>query len=168
MPRLGRFRYVEVPASPDARGRGTLVLLHGFPLNPSMWEPQLTLAANGWRIIVPELRGFGAGAGDPPATSIDDYAADTIDLLDALHIETAVVCGLSMGGYVAFAMFRHAPRYFHAMVLADTKSHGRFCGGGRRAERHAAAGRVRRARRRWRTRCCRSSSATRRGASGPT
>jgi len=89
-----------------------------------MWEPQLTLAANGWRILVPELRGFGAGAGDPPATSIDDYAGDTIDLLDALHIETAVVCGLSMGGYAALAMFRHAPRYFHAMVLADTKSQG--------------------------------------------
>ena len=57
-------------------------------------------------------------------TSIDDYAGDTIDLLDALHIETAVICGLSMGGYAAFAMFRHAPRYFHAMVLADTKSQG--------------------------------------------
>ena len=124
MPRLGRFRYVEVPAAREARGRGTLVLVHGFPLNPSMWEPQLPLAANGWRIIVPELRGFGAGAGDPPTTSIDDYAADTIDLLDALHIETAVVCGLSMGGYMAFAMFRHAPRYFDAMVLADTKSPG--------------------------------------------
>jgi pimeloyl-ACP methyl ester carboxylesterase len=89
-----------------------------------MWEPQLTLAANGWRIVVPELRGFGVGAGDPPATSIDDYAGDTIDLLDALHIEMAVICGLSMGGYAALAMFRHAPRYFHAMVLADTKSPG--------------------------------------------
>jgi 3-oxoadipate enol-lactonase len=124
VPRIGRFRYVEVPAAREARGRGTLVLLHGFPLNPSMWEPQLTLAVNGWRIVVPELRGFGVGAGDPPTTSIDDYAGDTIDLLDALHIEMAVICGLSMGGYAALAMFRHAPRYFHAMVLADTKSPG--------------------------------------------
>jgi len=89
-----------------------------------MWEPQLSLAAEGWRILVPELRGFGDGAGDPPTTSIDDYAGDTIDLLDALHIETAVICGLSMGGYTAMAMFRHAPRYIHAMVLADTKSQG--------------------------------------------
>ena len=105
-----------------------------------MWEPQLTLAANGWRIVVPELRGFGAGAGDPPTTSIDDYAGDTIDLLDALHVETAVICGLSMGGYAAFAMFRHAPRYFHAMVLADTQTAGRFRGGRHRAEGHAAAG----------------------------
>jgi len=88
-----------------------------------MWAPQLALAGRGWRIIVPELRGFGDGAGDPPATSIDDYAGDTIDLLDSLHVKRdAVICGLSMGGYTAFAMFRRAPTYFRAMVLADTRS----------------------------------------------
>ena len=116
-------RYLDVPASGSGRGAGTLVLLHGFPLNPSMWESQLVLAERGWRIIVPELRGFGDGAGDPPTTSLDDYAGDTIDLLDRLHIDKNIVLGgLSMGGYVAFAMFRHAPTYFRAMVLADTRS----------------------------------------------
>jgi 3-oxoadipate enol-lactonase len=124
VPRLGRFRYVEIPAGGSGRPRGTLVLIHGFPLNPTMWEPQHSLAAYGWRVIVPELRGFGDGAGDPPTTSIDDYAADTIDLLDALHVEMAAICGLSMGGYTALAMFRHAPRYFQAMILADTKAPG--------------------------------------------
>jgi len=89
-----------------------------------MWEPQHELAAGGWRLIVPELRGFGDGAGDPPTASIDDYAGDTIDLLDSLHIDTAVVCGLSMGGYTAFSLFRHAPNYFQGMVLADTKAPG--------------------------------------------
>jgi 3-oxoadipate enol-lactonase len=89
-----------------------------------MWDPQLVLASRGWRLIVPELRGFGEGAGDPPITSIDDYAGDTIDLLDKLHVDTAVICGLSMGGYIAFSMFRHAPNYFRAMVLADTRSQG--------------------------------------------
>jgi len=90
-----------------------------------MWQPQLELAGRGWRIVVPELRGFGAGdtaAGDPPTTSIDDYAGDIFDVLDNLHIKDAVVCGLSMGGYIAFAMFRRAPTYFRAMVLADTRS----------------------------------------------
>jgi pimeloyl-ACP methyl ester carboxylesterase len=89
-----------------------------------MWDPQLSLAGYGWRLILPELRGFGAGAGDPPTTSIDDYAADVIDLLDALHIHDAAICGLSMGGYIAFAMFRLAPKYFQALILADTKSPG--------------------------------------------
>jgi len=124
VPSLGRFRYVEVPAGGSGRSRGTLVLIHGFPLNPSMWEPQLSLAGYGWRVLVPELRGFGDGAGDPPTTSVDDYAADVIDLLDGLHIHDAAIGGLSMGGYVAFAMFRLAPKYFHAMILADTKSPG--------------------------------------------
>ena len=87
-----------------------------------MWEPQLELADAGWRVIAPQLRGMDGGAADPPATSIDDFAADVNDLLDALHIDDAVIGGLSMGGYVAFALFRHAPRYFRGLVLADTRS----------------------------------------------
>ena len=47
---------------------------------------------------------------------------DVIDLLDDLHIEEAVIGGLSMGGYIAFAIFRHAPRYFRGMILADTRA----------------------------------------------
>jgi 3-oxoadipate enol-lactonase len=124
MLRIGRLRYLDVPPAGQSRPAGTLVFIHGFPLNPSMWDPQLVFAGRGWRLIVPELRGFGDGAGDPPTTSIDDYAGDTIDLLDRLHVESAVICGLSMGGYIVFSMFRHAPTYFRAMVLADTRSQG--------------------------------------------
>src|SRR5215470_17984875 len=127
MRRMGRLRYLDVPPAGALRPAGTLVFIHGFPLSPSMWDPQFSLAERGWRLIVPELRGFGMGkeaAGDPPTTSIDDYAGDTIDLLDKLHVDTAVIGGLSMGGYVTFSMFRHAPNYFRAMVLADTRSQG--------------------------------------------
>jgi pimeloyl-ACP methyl ester carboxylesterase len=87
-----------------------------------MWEGQLALAEDGWRVIAPQLRGFDGATGDPPAASIDDYAGDVVDLLDALHIQAAVIGGLSMGGYVAFAMFRHAARYFQGLILADTRS----------------------------------------------
>jgi 3-oxoadipate enol-lactonase len=125
MRRTGRLRYNEVAPTSGGRGAGTLLLVHGFPLTPDMWQPQLEMAARGWRVIVPELRGFGSGAeADPPTASIDDYAGDTIDLLDKLHITDAVVCGLSMGGYIAFAMYRHAAPYFRGLVLADTKSQG--------------------------------------------
>ena len=98
------------------------MLIHGFPLNARMWEPQLALAANGWRVVAPQLRGMDGGSTDRPATSMDDHAGDLVDLLDALHIDDAVVGGLSMGGYVAFALFRHAPRYFRGLVLADTRA----------------------------------------------
>jgi len=87
-----------------------------------MWERQLALADRGWRVIAPQFRGFDGGSGDPPALSIDDYAGDVVDLLDALHIHEAIVGGLSMGGYVAFALLRHAARYVHGLILADTKA----------------------------------------------
>jgi pimeloyl-ACP methyl ester carboxylesterase len=124
MPSIGRLRYIEAPPAPVERPRGTLVLIHAFPLNARMWEPQLTLAKAGWRIVAPQLRGMDGGDEDRPATSMDDHAGDIIDLLDALHIEDAVIGGLSMGGYVTFALFRQAERYFRAMILADTRSQG--------------------------------------------
>ena len=121
MPNVGRLRYLEgAPRSAD-RPRGTLLLLHAFPLNARMWDGQLALAESGWHVIAPQLRGFDA-AGDPPAASVDDYAGDVIDLLDALHVTQAVVGGLSMGGYVAFALLRLAARYVQGLILADTRA----------------------------------------------
>jgi pimeloyl-ACP methyl ester carboxylesterase len=122
MPTSGRLRYLERAPAATVRPRGVLVLIHAFPLNARMFEPQLPLAEGGWRVIAPQLRGFDGATNDPPASSVDDYAGDVIDLLDALHVEEAVIGGVSMGGYVALAMFRHAPRYFQGMLLADTKA----------------------------------------------
>ena len=122
MPHIGRLRYLEAAPRPGDRPRGTLLLLHAFPLNARMWDGQLALADTGWRVIAPQLRGFDGGSDDPPAASVDDYAGDVIDLLDTLHVTQAVVGGLSMGGYVAFAMLRHAARYIQGLILADTRS----------------------------------------------
>src|SRR5262245_37041108 len=124
----GLLRYVETPAVPQAaagprpRVLGTLVLLHAFPLNARMWEPQQALAEFGWRIIAPQFPGFDGGTGAHPDATVDDYAGKLVDLLDSLHIEQAVIAGLSMGGYVAFALMRHARRYFSGLVLADTRA----------------------------------------------
>ena len=89
-----------------------------------MWAPQLRLADAGWRIIAPHVGGAGGHAGaapDPARASMDEYAAEVVDLLDALHVDAAVVGGLSMGGYVAFALLRLAPAYVHGLILADTR-----------------------------------------------
>lgn len=82
-----------------------------------MWEAQLAAcAARGWHALAPHMRGVDLNS------TIDDYAADVIDLLDSLHIHEAVIVGLSMGGYVALAMMRLAPRYVSGLVLADTRA----------------------------------------------
>ncbi|HEX7138687.1 MAG TPA: alpha/beta fold hydrolase [Vicinamibacterales bacterium] len=124
MPSVGRLRFLEALPAPETkhRKRGALVLLHAFPLSGRMWEAQLALAAHGWHVIAPNVRGVDGQDGDPPANTIDDYAADIIDLLDGLHVEEAVVGGLSMGGYIVFALLRHAPSYVRALILADTRS----------------------------------------------
>jgi pimeloyl-ACP methyl ester carboxylesterase len=104
-----------------------VVLLHGFPFHAEMWRPQLQLVPQGWRFIAPDFRGFGRTTFHPPAEGVvtmDTYAADVGALMDALKIEEAVIGGLSMGGYVAFAMFRQEPARFTSMLLADTKAPG--------------------------------------------
>jgi pimeloyl-ACP methyl ester carboxylesterase len=101
-----------------------VVLLHAFPLSADMWRPQLEQAPDGWRLIAPDLRGFGhsAGAETPTApTTMDDMAADVIQLLDTLELGRATIGGMSMGGYVTFALFRRAPERFFRMILADTR-----------------------------------------------
>ena len=137
MPVIGRLRYIEAAAAGTERPRGTLLLIHAFPLNARMWEPQLALADERLARHRATLRGVDGGGADPPATSMDDYAADVIDLLDALHIEEAVVGGLSMGGYVAFAMLRHAPRYVQGLDPRRHAAAGRHAGRRRRAQEDA-------------------------------
>lgn len=128
MPVAGRVHYLEERPRSDVRGRGALLFLHAFPLNARMWEPQLAaFASRGWHAMAPHFRGFGVTGSDPGSdpvavSAIDDYAGDVIDLLDTLHMPDAVVVGLSMGGYVALAMMRLAPRYLHGVVLADTRA----------------------------------------------
>jgi pimeloyl-ACP methyl ester carboxylesterase len=110
------FRYLEGGAG------WPVVLVHAFPLNAEMWRPQLRRVPAGFRFIAPDLRFFGESGGDAAELpTVEDYAADIVDLLDALEIERAVIGGLSMGGYVTFALFRAAPERFAGVVLADTR-----------------------------------------------
>lgn len=99
-----------------------VILLHAFPLRAEMWRPQLAAVAEGWRFIAPDLRGFGEGPRADGALTMNDYAADVCSLMDGLKIDTAAIAGLSMGGYVAFAIHRAAPIRFDRLILADTRA----------------------------------------------
>jgi pimeloyl-ACP methyl ester carboxylesterase len=109
----------------DTGGEGTPVLLiSAFPLRGAMWEEQTAVLSNRFRVIAPDLKGFGGSDApeDHSAYSMDAYAKDLKGLLDHLGIEKAVVVGLSMGGYVAFALLRLFPACISALVLADTRA----------------------------------------------
>jgi pimeloyl-ACP methyl ester carboxylesterase len=98
-----------------------VVLLHAFPLNRSMWEPQVAALFGECRCIVPDLRGFGDSTRDGPY-SMERYADDVVAILDTLQIGQAVIGGLSMGGYVALATYRRHRHRVRALMLADTRA----------------------------------------------
>lgn len=105
-------------------GRGTpLLLVHGFPLSGAMWGPQLVHFSRKYRVIVPDLRGFGKTSFQPGQPSTMELMADDLAaLLDHLKLPKAVIVSLSMGGYIAFAFCRKYPEKVQALVLCDTKS----------------------------------------------
>ena len=106
----------------DEAGSGTpLLLVHGFPHDRTLWAGQLGGLATMARVIAPDLRGFGESTVRPPY-SIDLYADDLAAFLASLGVARAVVCGLSMGGYIAFAMLRRHRERVRARVLADTRA----------------------------------------------
>lgn len=111
-----------IQLSYDDIGAGLpIVFLHGFPLDRSMWAPQVGALMRQGRCIAPDLRGFGTSTPAPPY-SMDQYADDVAALLDALGARPAVVIGLSMAGYIAFAFWRRHRAKVRALVLADTRA----------------------------------------------
>lgn len=116
-----------------------LLLLHGFPLDHRMWAGQAPLAGAA-RLLVPDQRGFGRSTGAAPA-SIEQLAADAAAVLEALAGgRRAVVCGLSMGGYVAQHLVVQRPDLVAALVLVNTKLEADSAE--TRAARHDLADRV--------------------------
>lgn len=110
----------------DVGSGPVLLLVHGFPLDHSMWRGQAAAFSATHRVIAPDLRGFGASRRaqrSEQADSIEQFADDLNALLDALHVEKPVVfCGLSMGGYIAWQFFRKYRERVGALILCDTRS----------------------------------------------
>jgi Predicted hydrolases or acyltransferases (alpha/beta hydrolase superfamily) len=101
-----------------------VIFLHAFPLNRRMWEGQIAalLSERRYRLVAPDWRGFGeSGIGDGTILTMDLLAGDLAALMDALGMQQAVLCGLSMGGYVAMEFYRLHPERVRGLVLADTR-----------------------------------------------
>src|SRR5205807_1295095 len=105
----------------DEAGEGpVLVLVHGFPFDRRLWAGQLRGLANIRRVVAPDLRGRGLSAAiGAEGATMDTYADDVAATIASLGVEQADVGGLSMGGYVTFALWRRHPKLVRSLMLAD-------------------------------------------------
>ncbi|HVM44674.1 MAG TPA: alpha/beta hydrolase, partial [Candidatus Thermoplasmatota archaeon] len=115
---------VDLPHSDHGpRGATTVVLLHGFPLDHRMWSAQKeALERAGFRVVVPDLRGFGKAPLGRGAAGMREFAGDVLRLADRAGIGRFVLAGFSMGGYVAFEVARQAPDRLAGLALVDTRA----------------------------------------------
>ncbi len=99
-----------------------LLLIHAFPLDARMWDPQVAALSAGVPVVAPHLPGFGGTSAVGDVLSMSSAADRCLQALDAAGVDRAVVCGLSMGGYVAFELWRRARERFVGLILANTRS----------------------------------------------
>jgi pimeloyl-ACP methyl ester carboxylesterase len=101
-----------------------VIFIHGFPFNKASWQPQMDFLKNQYRVIAYDIRGFGKSTSGDEEPSINLFADDLIQMMDVLQIEKAIVCGLSMGGYILLNAINRYPERFHGVILSDTQCIG--------------------------------------------
>jgi pimeloyl-ACP methyl ester carboxylesterase len=125
----------------DTNSGEPLVLIHGHPFDRSMWQPQREhFGRRGWRVIAPDLRGYGETTVVPAPVRWEEFVHDIVGLLDSLSIQQIVLGGLSMGGQIVMEFHRLYPHRLRALVLADTSPRAETPGG--RRGRHEVADRL--------------------------
>ena len=116
-------RIDDIQLAYDDVGVGhAIVLIHGYPFNRSLWTEQTEALTSRFRVVTPDLRGFGESDSSEGPVTMNRMARDVAELMDQLGIEQAVIGGLSMGGYVALAFVKQFPSRVKALVLADTRA----------------------------------------------
>lgn len=107
----------------DDLGEGNVpvIFLHGFPFDKSMWQGQLASLKTDYRVIACDIRGFGKSTDEVSSLSMDLFGEDLVAFMNTLHIKKAIVCGLSMGGFIALNAVQRFPDRFAALILCDTQ-----------------------------------------------
>ncbi len=101
-----------------------VIFLHGFPFSRAMWDEQMELFKNleGFQGIAPDIRGHGASSVAGGQYSVEIFVDDLFAFLDKLGFKKVILCGLSMGGYIALRAVEREPKRFKGLILCDTKS----------------------------------------------
>src|SRR5215217_5346402 len=118
---FARINNINLAYTDSGAGR-PIVLIHGYPFNRSLWIEQISALSSSYRVIAPDLRGFGDSDASQDPSTMDRLAADVAALMDHLDITRAVIGGLSMGGYVALSFIKQFPSRVRALILADTRA----------------------------------------------
>jgi 3-oxoadipate enol-lactonase len=107
----------------DDVGEGSIpiICLHGYPFDKTMWHGQLEFLKPSYRIIACDIRGFGKSTDEESHLSINLFSEDLIAFMDMVNIDKAIVCGLSMGGFIALNALKRFPDRFEALILCDTQ-----------------------------------------------
>lgn len=100
----------------------TIIFLHGFPFNKNMWRPQLESLPDHIDAFAVDIRGHGNSTSGHGFFSIDVFAKDLRVFMERLNIDQAVLCGISMGGYIALRAYELFPEKISGLVLSDTHS----------------------------------------------
>lgn len=110
-------------ATIEQQGQGdpTLVLVHGFPLDRSLWQGQAPLSRSA-RLVVLDLPGFGDTPAAQMTGGLAGYSSAVLAAMDRAGLERATLCGISMGGYVLFDLWRRAAHRIAGLVLCDTRA----------------------------------------------
>lgn len=121
---LRRVAVGEIELQVCDEGSGpVLLLVHGFPLDHTMWREQIDALSDANRVVAFDLRGFGGSSPAGSSLTLEMLADDCANLLDALEIsERVVFCGLSMGGYIAWQFWARHARRLRGLILCDTRA----------------------------------------------
>jgi pimeloyl-ACP methyl ester carboxylesterase len=119
-----RYTRQGVSIEYDDIGNGVpLLLIHGFPLDRTLWRTQIAGLSQIYRVIAPDLRGFGQSSDtNGEAVTMEQYATDLKSLLDSVNVKQAVVGGISMGGYIALAFYAQYADRVKGLILANTRA----------------------------------------------
>lgn len=97
-----------------------IIMVHGFPFNKSMWNKQVEVLIGNYRVISYDIRGHGDSDAGTDDFSIGLFTDDLLGLMDFLKVEKAILCGLSLGGYIALSAIENFPKRFDGLMLCDT------------------------------------------------
>ena len=100
----------------------SLVFVHAFPMSQNMWEEQVKYFKDKYRVITFDNKGFGNSEKEDGNYTVDSYADDVLNIIEHLKLNMPIICGLSMGGYIALRILEKAQDKFKAAILCDTRA----------------------------------------------